>query len=155
MLIRPVEPSDVEPLLIMLRRSGQFDEEGLLHVRERLQRYFSGETEEIWFSADQQGLVGMAYCAPEVMTTHVWNLLLLWITPSHQRRGIGLALLDHVEKAVKAREGRLLLVDTSSLSDYSAARAFYNQQGFIKEARIRDYYAIGEDKITFIKTMHP
>lgn len=42
MFIRPVESSDVEPLLNMLQISGQFDEEGLLHVRKTLKNYLSG-----------------------------------------------------------------------------------------------------------------
>ncbi|MBW7981585.1 GNAT family N-acetyltransferase [Enterobacillus tribolii] len=153
MLIRPVEPSDAEPLLAMLQESGQFDDEGLLHVRDTLKNYFSGESDELWFSAEQQGLAGIAYCAPEVMTSDVWNLLMLWISPSSQRQGVGQALINQVEKELRNKHARLLLVETSSLIDFSAARAFYSKQGFINEARIRNYYAINEDKVIFTKDM--
>ncbi|EHO5625483.1 GNAT family N-acetyltransferase [Salmonella enterica] len=153
MIIRPVEPSDVEPLLDMLQESGQFDDEGLLHVRDTLKNYFSGESDELWFSAEQKGFAGIAYCAPEVMTNNVWNLLMLWISPSHQRQGVGQALMNQVERELRNKHARLLLVETSSLIDFSAARAFYSKQGFINEARIRNYYAINEDKVIFIKDM--
>ena len=153
MLIRPVEPSDVEPLLNLLQVSGQFDEEGLLHVRETLDTYLSGESEELWFSAEQQGLAGIAYCAPEVMTHHVWNLLMLWISPAHQRQGVGQALLNQIEKELRNKQARLLLVETSSLIEFGAARAFYSKQGFTNEARIRHYYAPDEDKLIFTKAM--
>ena len=43
----------------------------------------------------------------------------------------------------------MLLVETSSLDDYAGARAFYAGQGFVEEARIRDCYQAGEDKIIF------
>ena len=153
MLIRPVEPSDVEPLLNMLQASGQFDEEGLAHVQQTLKTYLSGGSEELWFSAEQQGLAGIAYCAPEVMTHNVWNLLMLWISPSHQRQGVGQALINEVEKELRNKQARLLLVETSSLIDFSAARAFYSKQGFINEARIGHYYAINEDKLIFTKNI--
>ncbi|UGS41885.1 hypothetical protein [Pseudocitrobacter corydidari] len=42
MLIRAIETSDREPLLDMLNKSGQFDDEGLLLVRETLNNYLSG-----------------------------------------------------------------------------------------------------------------
>ena len=153
MLIRPVEPADIEPLLNMLQASGQFDEMGLSHVQETLGNYLSGESNELWFSAELHGLAGIAYCAPEVMTNNVWNLLMLWISPSHQRQGVGQALIRQIEKELRNKHARLLLVETSSLTDFGAARAFYSKQGFINEARIRHYYAINEDKLIFTKDM--
>ena len=153
MLIRPVESSDLEPLLNMLQVSGQFDEEGLLHVRETLKNYLSGNSEELWFSAELEGLAGIAYCAPEVMTNNVWNLLMLWISPSHQRQGVGQALINKIEGELKHKHARLLLVETSGQIEFSAARAFYSKQGFINEARIGNYYAINEDKLIFTKNL--
>ena len=100
MLIRPVESSDIVPLLDMLQKSGQFDDEGVLHVRDTLKNYFSGESDELWFSAEQEGFTGIAYCAPEVMTNDVWNLLMLWISPTHQRQGVGSALIKQDRKSV-------------------------------------------------------
>ncbi|WP_273960981.1 GNAT family N-acetyltransferase [Enterobacter kobei] len=153
MFIRPVETSDVEPLLNMLQVSGQFDEEGLLHVRETLKNYLSGNAEELWFSAEQEGLAGIAYCAPEVMTNNVWNLLMLWISPSHQRQGVGKALINKIEGELRHKHARLLLVETSSQIEFSAAREFYIKQGFINEARISNYYTTNEDKLIFTKNM--
>ncbi|NDJ57571.1 GNAT family N-acetyltransferase [Enterobacteriaceae bacterium 4M9] len=153
MLIRSVQSSDVEPLLTMLKASGQFDEEGLLHIKQTLESHLSGESEEIWFSAQQQGLVGIVYCAPEVMANDVWNVLMLWVSPSHQRQGVGQSLMNKVEQELINKQTRLLLVETSSLNDFSAARAFYSKQGFINEARIAHYYAPGEDKLIYTKNM--
>lgn len=153
MFIRPVESSDIVPLLDMLQKSGQFDDEGVLHVRDTLKNYFSGESDELWFSAEQEGFAGIAYCAPEVMTNDVWNLLMLWISPAHQRQGVGNALIKQIEKELRNKHVRLLLVETSSLIDFSAARAFYSKQGFIREATIRNYYAINDDKVIFTKDM--
>ena len=155
MLIRPTTLSDRDPLLYMLQHSGQFDDRGLAHVQETLNIYFSGESEDLWYSADQQGLAGIAYCAPEVMTHGTWNLLLLWINPTHQRQGVGQALLKQVEKELRSKQARLLLVETSSLIDFTVARTFYSKQGFAEEAKIRNYYASGEDKLIYTKNVRP
>lgn len=50
---------------------------------------------------------------------------------------------------------RTLIVDTSSLDAYEQARAFYTRRGFVQEARIRDFYGPGDDKVTFWKQITP
>lgn len=54
MFIRPVESSDVEPLLNMLKISGQFDDERLLHVRETLKNYLSGNSQELCLARNRR-----------------------------------------------------------------------------------------------------
>lgn len=153
MVIRPTERADVDPLLDMLQASGQFDDGALAHVRDTLNAYFSAESEDLWYSAEQQGFAGVAYCAAEVMANGTWNLLMLWINSAHQRHGVGQALIEQVEKDLRKKQARLLLVETSSLIDFTAARAFYSKQGFVEEARIGDYYASGEDKLIYTKSL--
>lgn len=87
------------------------------------------------------------------MTNNVWNILMLWISPSHQRQGVGQLLIQEIEKVLATKKARLLLVETSSHVDFSAARAFYKKQGFINEAIIRNYYDVNEDKLIFTKDM--
>lgn len=154
MVIRPVEPSDIKNILIMLQSSGYFDESAILHVSQRLKAYFSWESDDLWFIAEKDGLAGIGYCAPEVMANNVWNLLMLWITPSQQRKGIGSALVDRIEMELRKKQTRLLLVETSSLDDFHPARSFYTKQRFISEAIIRNYYDINEDKVILIKDLH-
>lgn len=61
MFIRPVKPSDVEPLMDMLLDRDQFDQDGLHHVQKTLTHYFSGQSADLWFSAEHLGLAGIAY----------------------------------------------------------------------------------------------
>ncbi|WP_417716494.1 GNAT family N-acetyltransferase [Escherichia coli] len=78
---------------------------------------------------------------------------MLWISPSHQRQGVRHLLINEIEKELTIKQARLLLVETASHIDFSAARAFYTKQGFINEAIIRNYYDVGEDKLIFTKNM--
>jgi ribosomal protein S18 acetylase RimI-like enzyme len=50
-----------------------------------------------------------------------------------------------------ARGERLLLVETSGLASFERTRAFYRKCGYNEEARIRDFYKAGDDKIVYRK----
>lgn len=52
-----------------------------------------------------------------------------------------------------ARGERVLLVETSGLASFERTRAFYRKCGYDEEARIREFYQAGEDKIVFRKSL--
>jgi ribosomal protein S18 acetylase RimI-like enzyme len=118
---------------------------------------------EIWLTQlDDTGnqpelpnIIGLAYVAPERMTEGTWNLLLIAIHPHHQKKGHGKALLRHVEQLLAQQEGtRILLVETSGTDDFDYVRSFYRHRGYDEEARIREFYAAGVDKIIFRKALN-
>ncbi len=45
----------------------------------------------------------------------------------------------------------MLLVET--LASFDLAQAFYRKYGYEEEARIRDFYAVGDDKVVFRKVL--
>ncbi|MDQ3256610.1 MAG: GNAT family N-acetyltransferase [Acidobacteriota bacterium] len=137
----------------MLKTSGQFDERGLAHVDETLNLYLAGESEALWFTADDGEPVGVAYCAPEPVTDGTWNLLMLWTRQDRSGQGHGTALVGQVERALSEQGARLLIIETSGLPDFETARGFYSKCGFTQEARIREFFAAGDDKIIFTKRL--
>jgi ribosomal protein S18 acetylase RimI-like enzyme len=54
---------------------------------------------------------------------------------------------------LERRRARLLLVETSGLPAFAAARAFYAKAGFSHEATIKNFFAAGDDKLVFTKQM--
>ncbi|NJL83876.1 MAG: GNAT family N-acetyltransferase [Chloroflexaceae bacterium] len=96
----------------------------------------------------------MAYCAPEPVTSGTWNLLMLWIKEEKHKQGYGSALVAHVEKSLVDRGGRLLIVETSGLPEFESARIFYNKVGFTQEAKIKDFFTAGEDKLIYTKPIN-
>ena len=117
--------------------------------------YFNGEApDDFWLTAyTSKQPVAVAYCAPERMTQGTWNLLLIAVHPNQQRQGVGAALMHHVEAVLEARGERILLVETSGLPAFAGTRAFYQHIGYVEEARIREYYQAGDDKIIFRKAL--
>jgi ribosomal protein S18 acetylase RimI-like enzyme len=61
--------------------------------------------------------------------------------------------MAHAEADLEARGGRVLLVETSGLEKFARTRAFYRFIGYDEEARIREFYAAGEDKVVFRKAL--
>ncbi len=61
--------------------------------------------------------------------------------------------MRHIEQALAANGQRLLLVETSGLPRFEKTRAFYKKLGYNEEARIREFYQAGEDKIIFCKAI--
>jgi ribosomal protein S18 acetylase RimI-like enzyme len=89
------------------------------------------------------------------MTTGTWNLYLIAIHPNRQGQGYGAALIAHLEQSLAARGERVLIVETSGLPAFDRTRAFYRKIGYEEEARIREFYQAGEDKIVFRKALGP
>ena len=116
--------------------------------------YLSGEpTDEFWLTFDDKEPIAVAYCAPERMTQGTWNLLLIAVHPDKQSQGIGAAIMAHVEKMLTERGERVLLVETSGLDAFARTRSFYSRIGYDEEARIREFYQAGEDKVVFRKAL--
>ena len=145
-------PSDVPALKALIDATGLFPADML---DDMLAPYFKQEPggTQSWLIHDEGGPVAVAYYAPERMTEGTWNLYLIAVHPRHQARGRGAALLRQVEAALARCGERVLLVETSGLPEFDRTRAFYLSNGYAEEARIRDFYQAGEDKVIFRKVL--
>ena len=122
-------------------------------MREELAGSRFGRRSTIWLTnADGEAcLVG--YSARERMTDGTWNILLMAVCPTVQGRGHGGLLLRTIETELRRRDARVVLVETSGLDAFARTRSFYRECGYEQEARIREFYAAGEDKIVFRKAL--
>lgn len=154
-MIRNTIPADADALMEIIESSDQFDAEGLAHVRGTLFEYLEGDSHDIWLTAIEDSPVGVAYCAPEPVTSGTWNLLMLWTRHDKGHQGYGSALVQHIESELTQRGARLLIVETSGLPEFEAANAFYDKCGFVREATIKDFFDEGDDKIVYSKSLRP
>jgi GNAT superfamily N-acetyltransferase len=154
-MIRPTTPDDTTALIAIADAIG-FQPNELEELSEMLADYFGGDSDSanFWITDDDNGPVGVAYCEPERMTNRTWNLQLIAIRPDRQGQGRGARLLRYVEQTLTARGERMLLVETSGLPGFERTRAFYAKCGYEEEARIRDFYAAGDDKVVFRKVLN-
>ena len=96
---------------------------------------------------DGDSLLGFACFGPTPSTDGTYDLYWLAVDPAAQGRGVGRAIGDWVATELASRGARLLLAETSSRTEYESARAFYSRNGYTEVARVRDFYAPGDDRI--------
>ncbi|KST63865.1 GNAT family N-acetyltransferase [Mastigocoleus testarum] len=152
-MIRPTVPNDTNALLALANAAIGFEPNELEELSKMLTDYFNSENEsgDFWLTDDDNGVVAAAYCAPEKMTNGTWNLLFLAVRPDRQGQGCGTAMIRYVEQILRERGGRLLLIET--LASFERTREFYCKCGYEEEARIRDFYEAGYDKIVYRKVL--
>ena len=149
--IRPVTSEDLPALKAVIDANDLFPSDML---DEMISDYLHNEdSNDYWFTYDDGQPVAIAYCAPEKMTQGTWNLYLIAIHPDRQRSGLGASMLHHIEQKLAKLGERMLLVETSGLQSFEGTREFYRKCGYSQEARIREFYQAGEDKIVFRKLL--
>lgn len=117
--------------------------------------FLAGDTSgQLWLTCEEDGVaIGFCYAIPEPLTEGTWNMLAIAVLPSRQGHGAGKALVSRLESDLKSQGNRLLIVDTSGADGFAATRAFYRNTGYEEEARIRDFWSVGDDKIIFRKAL--
>jgi ribosomal protein S18 acetylase RimI-like enzyme len=96
-------------------------------------------------------LVGYACYGPTPGTDRTFDLYWIAVAPALQGAGIGTLLLREVERRLTGQNARLLVIETSSRSEYAPTRGFYARCGYAMAARVREFYAPGDDRIILTK----
>jgi ribosomal protein S18 acetylase RimI-like enzyme len=152
-MIRDTIAADTDALFAILAESGQFDGGGVEYVADVLRRHLGEGSDAIWMTADDGEPIAFAYCGPEPVASGVWNLWMLWTRRDRVGRGHGADLVETIERRLTDISTRRLIVETSSLDAFAPARAFYRKCGFEHEATVRDFFADGDDKLIYTKTL--
>ncbi len=110
---------------------------------------------DIWFTCIENHLpVSIGFCAPEKMAEGTYNLYAIGVHASKQGQGIGKKMMQYIEDMLIAKNQRVLIVDTSGTETFTPTRKFYEDIGYTKEAVIRDFWAEGDDKVTYYKKLN-
>ena len=121
-------------------------------LRERL-RIGKKSGYEFVFAEIGGELVGYCAWGAVPLTERSYDLYWIAVDPSRQGLGIGQRLLALAEEAVARRGGGGLYIETSSRRVYLRTRRFYRAASYRQVARLKDFYARGDDKIVFCKTL--
>jgi ribosomal protein S18 acetylase RimI-like enzyme len=153
--IRAARAQDRAAIIDVVRASGLLPPDALTEVEATLDGFLTGAAAtDRWLITDTgTSIAATAYYAPERMTDGTWNLYLLAVHPDHQGQGRGAALVRHVEQDLREAGARVLLIETSGVPDFAGQRAFYTGLGYHEEARIRDFYEPGDDKVIYWKIL--
>ncbi len=150
-MIRPALTSDKDAILRVAVDSGLFPKEHVWELEDLMEGQLESESEGLhWIVDEHEGeVLAAAYYAPEVLTEGTWNLYFIAVQEALKGKGRGSALLQYIETTLRNQGERILIIETSALEDFELTRKFYLKHGYSEEARIREFYGPGDDKIVF------
>lgn len=150
--IRKPIKADIDRIKVVVSETDLFPTEML---DEMMRPFFeNNESGHIWLIAQSENeIVAFAYCEPERMTEGTFNLLAIGVRKSLQGKGIGKKLTKELEVHLQQRQARILIVETMGTPEFEKTRQFYLKNNYVQEARIREFYEPGGDKIVFLKSL--
>src|SRR5947209_6088031 len=155
-MIRPATPAGTDALVAIAAGTGVFKPTELEALREVLADYHASNRGHGHLAVTLElhdKPAGFAYYAPAAMTDRTWYLYWIAVDKNVHAKGLGTRLLHHTEADIRAADGRVLFIETSSLPHYDLTRKFYVKHEYEQTAVLRDYYADGDDMVVFRKKM--
>jgi ribosomal protein S18 acetylase RimI-like enzyme len=157
-MIRPTVPSDTPTLMALAEATGVFKPIEIEALQEVLDDYHAlmHQHGHCSITYERNGeIIGFAYYAPTAMTDRGWHMYWIAVSKQTQARGVGGEMLRHVEEDIRRKQGRQLLIETSSLPHYELTRRFYLKHDYEQACVQPDYYADGDHMVVFRKRMTP
>ena len=157
--VGPISPAvrpDRPGLEAILHAAGLFSEDEIKVAMEVVDVYFNQDDQvdyQVFTSARGGRVAGYVCFGLNALTVGVFELYWIAVDPQFQAVGIGSALMDFAESESLRQGGRKIAVETSSLPDYRRALDFYHRRGYREEARVSDFYSVGDDKIILVKDL--
>ena len=151
-MMRPTQRDDIPALKGVLDRTDLFPSEMLPDMVAGF--LANDDSEDVWLTCEnEQQVIGFCYAVPEALTEGTWNMLAIAVLQTEQGKGAGGAIVAALESHLSASRNRVLIAETSGTDDFARTRNFYRKNGYTEEARIRDFWAMGDDKIVFWKPL--
>lgn len=118
-------------------------------------RLAEGPASGYWFVfAEIEGqTVGYSCYGPIAATQCSFDLYWIAIHNDFRRRGLGRVLLGESERKIAEAGGHRIYVETSNRDHYIPTRVFYEQNAYLREAVLKDFYAPGDDKVIYVKAV--
>jgi ribosomal protein S18 acetylase RimI-like enzyme len=159
MNVRPAEQRDRDRIHEILLATSRFTEEEVLCAMELVDEWLTrpekGDYLTYVVEDGVAAVTGYACYGPTPLTDGVYDLYWIAVDPRYQGHGFGQVLLKFVENEVRNRQGRMLLIETSSKDSYVPTLRFYERSGYDEISRIKDFYRIEDDKVVFCKRLAP
>lgn len=156
-MIRRMQAGDKAAVLGLVRATGFFTEPEVA-VAEELIDVFLDRPEQKDYDVvvveDQAGApAGYLTWGPTPLAEDVYDLYWMAVAPAQQGLGRGKEMVRWLEAEVGRRNGRMILIETSSQPKYHGTRQFYIGLGYREVARVPDYYRPGDDRVIYAKSL--
>jgi GNAT superfamily N-acetyltransferase len=150
-----MRPEDKGPVLDLVRATGMFTPAEIGVAEELLDIYLrvpeQNDYRVVVVENDQKGVVGYMTWGPTPLAEDAYDLYWMAVSPAEQGKGLGKALVRWLEDEVRKRNGRMVVIETSSQPRYQATREFYINLDYREVARVPDFYRPGDDRVIYAK----
>ena len=154
-MIRPMEPRDKSVVLGLIRATDMFTPAEVDVAEELMDIYLEkpdqGDYRVVVVENDRKETVGYMTWGPTPLTEGAYDLYWMAVSPAEQGRGRGKALVRWLEDEVRLRDGRMIIIETSSQPKYHGTRQFYIDLDYREVARVPDFYRAGDDRVIYAK----
>jgi ribosomal protein S18 acetylase RimI-like enzyme len=140
----------------ILRSTPEFKSYEVAVAEEVIDCYLSdprGSGYTVMVAGDGAGIAGYICYGPTPCTDGTWDIYWEAVGGEKRGRGIGTALTEAAEAAIRKARGRMIIIETSSTPLYENTRRFYLKQGYEIVGRIPDFYAPGDDRLILQKRL--
>ncbi|OGO21900.1 MAG: hypothetical protein A2144_11840 [Chloroflexi bacterium RBG_16_50_9] len=154
--IRPMTPADKPIIMAILRHTPEFKPSEVVIAEEVIDGYLASPETSGYYAlvAEVDSVVAGYICyGPTPLTEGTWDMYWQATAMEKRGRGIGSALTKAAEREIKRSQGRLAIIETSSLPAYDKTRSFHIGQGYEVIACISDFYSPGDDKLIMRKRL--
>jgi ribosomal protein S18 acetylase RimI-like enzyme len=154
-LIRPMTRKDKSGVMDVLETTPQFLPDEVVVAEEVLDCYLDDPSAGYFtlVAESDHAIAGYVTYGETPLTDGTWDIYWIAVSPNHQKKGIGGALMAAAETEIARKKGRMVMAETSSKTDYADTHRFYVSQGYRLAARIEDFYAPGDDIVFFQKLL--
>jgi ribosomal protein S18 acetylase RimI-like enzyme len=154
-MIRAMAARDKAPVLGLVRATGFFTDAEIDVAEELLDAYLDEPEQKdynvVVVENDAKAVAGYMTWGPTPLAEGAYDLYWMAVAPSEQGRGRGKELVRWLEAEVGKRNGRVIIIETSSQPKYHGTRQFYIDLGYQEVARVPDYYRAGDDRVIYAK----
>lgn len=154
----PLEEEGSE-IISLTKKIKQFSDEDVHCVEDLWKESIQSDTDpdryHFIIAKNEKQILGFACYGHRPLTEGTYDFYWLGVDPAFQKRGIGKALIERVENEVRNKKGYLLIIETSSMEDFSSTRAIYVSIGYQLVAQIPDFYKPGDGLAIFTKKLSP
>ena len=154
--MRNLTQADIASLTRILEATGAFNPEEIDCALELLRIVLNDKAQkdyEVRVSEVDGAVEGYVLFGPVPLTEGNFDIYWIATDPRLHGQGRGRALMEAVEAELRGRGARMICLETSSQGSYARTRSFYEKGGYEEEARIRDFYRTGDDRITYVKRL--
>jgi GNAT superfamily N-acetyltransferase len=146
---------DKGPVLALVRATDFFTPDEVGVAEELIDIYLERPDQKdygvVVVESDQGAPAGYMTWGPTPLAEDAYDLYWMAVAPSEQGKGRGKELVRWLEAEVGRRNGRVIIIETSSQPKYHGTRQFYIDLGYKEVARIPDFYRAGDDRVIYAK----